>query len=1226
MKQTALIILISLSFISISNAQVWRVDKFISEIESGVNQVNSIAREKDMANALAELDKVNNLIRFSEFDTWYQDARKENGNYKFQISTELGPQFNVLYWGDMLQKVDKNKKLLNEALAGIEYDKSLDDQDKAWVYLKSIYNSAKSIKDIVVSFVKKEYGGAFFNTKEGIDQFIEDWKKIEDADLQKLNTAAKEQYIKLMISKAKKMERNFLEIENKVRQGFGTVNNFNTKINELRTTASKLDKLPRYSINFNDPKYKFDGSLFLERIKTEGSMLIKGSVDWVYFDKIFMEVTNKALQNKKKVLVEIQKSDDESMRNAKIDEVNDAYESFVREASMNYKSLEKKFAKESKSEKLNVNQKLEGFERAKFPNGQNSGPGSSGDQIRLSSVKAEADIQKFINHIHAEVGKVNELANRKQMGDAIDRLNDLNRTIEKEIGFYFEKNYRLARENNPDFIVKIQAQLSGQFKSANWESSLNKTKNQLLELTNQYYAIPKSNARVYWERAYSICKTIYDITQFPDGVKDEYKEKGAQEAWNKLDELKDGIKEDIKKIESAFDLEEEIPVDKTNVEALIKKSKGAIKALESIISYMKVNEEEAFRFYSLINQLEKIKKEVESGPNKKLNNDDNRYDFDNSDFYKRLSKLEKEFKNGEINWKEFDSNWKNLNREAEDQKDQVLRNIKASDDLSSEKKRLIDMETKEWEDYYNYAVQQHSLCFEISKEFPNANVPNQADKKLFEGSTISSHIEATEKYDNNESTEDYESSKPKGYVGSILNNGNGTGTYYSLDVNKLSAKDVLQLKVKSGKLQYIQVIWRNNKGVWFTKYQGNRTKFEAGEFINTKDSDITHLIFVVNSNHNHFKQGEAACALDILHFPDMETNQEEKFSKSANSNPKKSETSLSKIEPQGLIGKTSSNGKGQGATFSIDIRRLNEKDILEVHIVSGTFVNISVSYLVNQNGNYSNKSIYFGRKLRFVVGELVRLLPNDKGSVSFILNTEDSRFIQKIDPCVAEIWHLSANGKIPDKNQIGNSSAKQQTASGNQINETNQMIAPHNKEASISFDALIKKANESFNKPYWEENRSQQKTSSPTNPKQEALNILRQAEPLINQQFHLKLKYQMVVDLVKTHSSFAKRVNVDKAKEDFIKTAAGVLNKYGNSISLINKGYDGMSAAEVRSASYAKIGEAWRDLTQAALWGNHEYNKMDCDKQAKRYYELALRENPKDFKLKKIVEQINAPK
>jgi hypothetical protein len=1226
MKKTALLFLISLSFISVSNAQVWRVNKFISEIESGINQVNSIARKKDMTNALAELDKVNNLIRFSEFDTWYQDARKENGNYKFQISTELEPQFNVLYWGDMLQKVDKNKKLLNEALAGIEYDKSLDNQDQIWVYLKTIYNTGKSIKDIAESFAKKEYGGAFFNTKEGIDQFIDDYKKIEDANLQKLNTAAKEQNIKLMISKAKKMERNFFDLELKVRKGYGTVDNFNTKINELYATAKNLDKMPRFNIDFNDSKFKFDGSDFIQRIKAEGFRLHQGSIEWSYFEEIYSQVVNKALQDKKKILAEIQKSDDESMRNAKIDEVNDAYESFVKEASMNYKSLEKKFAKGGKSEKLNLNEKLPGFERAKFPSRQNSGSGSSGDQIRLSSVKAEADIQKFINHIHAEVAKVNELANRKQMSDAIDRLNDLNRTIEKEIGFYFEKNYRLARENNPDFTVKIQAQLSGQFQSANWESSLNKTKTQLTELNNQYYSIPKSNARVYWERAYSICKTIYDITQFPDGVKDEYKEKGAQEAWNKLDELKDGIKEDIKKIENAFDLEEEIPVDKTNVEALIKKSKEAINALESILSYMKVNEEEAVRFYSLINQLEKIKKEVESGPIKKLDTDDNRYDFDNSDFYKRLSKLEKEFKNGEINWKEFDLNWKKLNREAEDQKDQVLRNIKSSDDLTSEKKRLTDMETKEWDDYYDYAVQQHDLCFEISKKYPDGNVPNEADKKLFEGSTLSSHIEATEESDMIESNENADDSMPKGYVGKILNTGKGGGTYYSLDVNLLSPKDGIELKVTSGKLKFIQVIWRNNKGVWVTKYQGNRTKFEAGEFIANFGSDITHLIFVVNSNHNHFKNGEFACEIDILHFPDKEANQEERFSKSTNSNLKKSETSLSKIEPQGLIGKTSSNGKGQGATFSIDIRRLDEKDVLEVHIVSGTFVNISVSYLANQNGTYSNKSIYFGRKLRFVVGELVRLLPNDKSSVSFILNTEDSRFIQKIDPCVAEIWHLSANEKIPGKNQTGNSSVKQQTANGNQINETNQMIAPHNKEASISFDALIKKANESFNKPYWEENRSQQKTSSPTNPKQEALNILRQAEPLINQQFHLKLKYQMVVDLVKTHSSFAKRVNVDKAKEDFIKTAAGILNKYGNSVSSINKGYDGMSAAEVRSASYAKIGEAWRDLTQAALWGNHEYNKMDCDKQTKRYYELALRENPKDFNLKKIVEQINAPK
>ncbi|MFH1000749.1 MAG: hypothetical protein V1783_07895 [Bacteroidota bacterium] len=1216
MKKTALLFLISLSFISVSNAQVWRVNKFISEIESGINQVNSIARKKDMTNALAELDKVNNLIRFSEFDTWYQDARKENGNYKFQISTELEPQFNVLYWGDMLQKVDKNKKLLNEALAGIEYDKSLDNQDQIWVYLKTIYNTGKSIKDIAESFAKKEYGGAFFNTKEGIDQFIDDYKKIEDANLQKLNTAAKEQNIKLMISKAKKMERNFFDLELKVRKGYGTVDNFNTKINELYATAKNLDKMPRFNIDFNDSKFKFDGSDFIQRIKAEGFRLHQGSIEWSYFEEIYSQVVNKALQDKKKILAEIQKSDDESMRNAKIDEVNDAYESFVKEASMNYKSLEKKFAKGGKSEKLNLNEKLPGFERAKFPSRQNSGSGSSGDQIRLSSVKAEADIQKFINHIHAEVAKVNELANRKQMSDAIDRLNDLNRTIEKEIGFYFEKNYRLARENNPDFTVKIQAQLSGQFQSANWESSLNKTKTQLTELNNQYYSIPKSNARVYWERAYSICKTIYDITQFPDGVKDEYKEKGAQEAWNKLDELKDGIKEDIKKIENAFDLEEEIPVDKTNVEALIKKSKEAINALESILSYMKVNEEEAVRFYSLINQLEKIKKEVESGPIKKLDTDDNRYDFDNSDFYKRLSKLEKEFKNGEINWKEFDLNWKKLNREAEDQKDQVLRNIKSSDDLTSEKKRLTDMETKEWDDYYDYAVQQHDLCFEISKKYPDGNVPNEADKKLFEGSTLSSHIEATEESDMIESNENADDSMPKGYVGKILNTGKGGGTYYSLDVNLLSPKDVIELKVTSGKLKFIQVIWRNNKGVWVTKYQGNRTKFEAGEFIANFGSDITHLIFVVNSNHNHFKNGELACEIDILHFP-SDDNSSSNLSLSSTDegiSPKTNTSSSTDANSKEFVGKVVNMGNSLGQWRSLKIKELADKDILELKIVSGRMDYITVLWEKDQ---WSKVVKYSGNRTRFDAGELLKNVTSDIVWLTFVVNSKDTRFKAGEVKCEMGLYHYPSSDRRVSK----------PTQSIKLAEESQQMNAPANTEASSNFNAILKKANESFNKPYWKDNQSSRTvTSSPTNPKQDALNILRQAEPLINQQFHLKLKYQMVVDLVKTHSSFAKRVNVDKAKEDFIKTAAGILNKYGNSVSSINKGYDGMSAAEVRSASYAKIGEAWRDLTQAALWGNHEYNKMDCDKQTKRYYELALRENPKDFNLKKIVEQINAPK
>ncbi len=173
------------------------------------------------------------------------------------------------------------------------------------------------------------------------------------------------------------------------------------------------------------------------------------------------------------------------------------------------------------------------------------------------------------------------------------------------------------------------------------------------------------------------------------------------------------------------------------------------------------------------------------------------------------------------------------------------------------------------------------------------------------------------------------------------------------------------------------------------------------------------------------------------------------------------------------------------------------------------------------------------------------------------------------------------------------------------------------------FNVLLNKAADAFNKKYWKEEQGQRASS---NPKQESLNYLKRAQQLIDKQAHIEARYSMVYRLLEAYSEYAKRVFANTAKVDFINAAGSLVSRYGGKVSSVTTGINGKTPAEERSVLYVTIAGSWRELTKAAMWGDHAYNKAYCDKQTKTYYERALNENPSDYKIKRILESINAPK
>ncbi len=1290
MKKLFFLVLFSIVVTAVSHAQKWQVEKYVSEIESRVNTINEKASNQNITGALNELGQLNESLRRASYDfsDWYQKAREDDPGYTFHLNVKLAPQLDAAYWRKMLQRIDKNKKLLNEALAGIPYDNSLDNQDEAWAYLTTIYNMGKSLIDIGEKGFgsEKSYFSVFFTAKEGIDQFIDDYKKIEEAGIQKLETQAKAQQISMLISRARKMGRNYETFEQKMNRGKTQVDDFNNQIKWLNQEANNINAQPLHKIDWSAPRYKFVGTPFLERIKTEENRLKDGYITWGDFKNSYLSISQKALNEKKRALAEINQSDDEAAKGLSIDNVNDAYDTFSKESHAIFHSMQTEYDNENTTGESNLNYQIKNYAPIHYPGTRNLDPGSAGDQMQLSANKAEASVQSFVNYIYAQVKLVNKLANEKNMKEAVNELGKLNSRIDWELDD-FTKNYRMAREENPDFTIRVDAHLSGRFQAAYWVKSLNETTRRLNELTNLYYATPKSNARKYWEFTYAICKSIYDIVQLPQDVHEELKKKGNQEGWDKAKEGISGLKDDYVKLEAAYNTPDNYQMPKAKIEDLMKKAKQTANSLEALADYMKINQGEAVVFNKNIDQLNKLKKEVESGPRKAISLDDNRYNFNESDFYKRLNKLVDSFKSGEIDWNTFDLQWKQLNAEAESQKQQVISNIKASDDLESKKQFSINIETNDWEVYHTDAIEVHDSCFALRKQ--NKEAGSGAYSQLFAGSSATTSV----KHEKSPTPRQANSSQRTTLSGHRIKNIFFNGSWADLGGTKQAFKqngDLVEIVgVGTGEITNGILVYS------FKDRDGKSRRYEYrlvgdGFTMQVKKErtrrNIYDKLYLANGMHRPPTKAEIENDRkkngDFLIFKRTYAASNAVFGKDTDGDQVADEfdhcpntqkgltvnnggvnimgcqvgqnTDLqTKTSPENNNKTTTNTSASHAFSYSpqqqpIKTNRPTASSTTEQNKPKPAANRLNTIGTIHTDGK--GKGNYLSLKIEninktdiiefYLISGKMRVIQviwrYNYGGWSTKYQGTKTRFVasELLDGITKNVTHLNFvvnsyhnfYGKPACKMGITHLTKDGGIPTYRQKTNKKASVNKELPKGSSEFELLLAKATTAFNKPYWKDNNARKTSINATNPKQESFNYLKKAATQLNQESNLSKKYNMVYRFIHVASGFAKRVYSNKAKMEFIQLAGNTLSIYSNNISSLSKNINGMSAPKARAMAYKKVAEAWRELTSAGLWGNSQYNKKYCDKQSKKYYTLALNEDRKDVELQRTVEKINAPK
>lgn len=736
------------------------------------------------------------------------------------------------------------------------------------------------------------------------------------------------------------------------------------------------------------------------------------------------------------------------------------------------------------------------------------------------SQNAEQTVSEAANSINKKIDALHQMAGQKQIYKAIDKLDEINKEFNQEITWStFDEKYKEAKMSNPSFDYQIREDLPSQLEPAFWANYEERCDR---ILADQDVAIRGMASMVQlnkFDQAMSYgsqLKTMYETIK--GGIENLSSGNLPKFAYDLYGNMNDFI-DNYTKIEDAVREGIEIETFKIEFNKMMTRSRINKDLYNDYKRYIQSNQIVINDFKANIAYIKKLKTAASTGPYLPLSYADRKYNWDYGPFQKDVVEACEEMVSYETKCEKLKSNVESIKSEARRDWTQIKGNIYASDD-TDKKQEFITYHDERWTEFLQIADAKYQEAYQIycldNTASTQTNSSNPFDGSSAKGSAVVTPKNQSEEANNDQVNVDTESQenleadsseeeqvpdssqenvpsenssqanssnspKPSGAIlaGTTYTTGTGQGNYCGYEIAKLRSNDQIKFVKVSGTLDYVQVIWRTNSGVWYTKYQGNRTEFTAGEFFENITPNITHLNFIVNSNHNRWSSDSKACKMEIYIIP----------------------TGGSNASPSEATVETKPN-------------------------------------------------------------------PSPKPNVQ----------------------------------------PKPQPTTPPNVTPTIRPEQPQpNVKLKQEFDDLIRKANEEFNKNYWEDGNSSGSTSSsPSNPKQKSLDLLRQAERLINRESDVIQRYRMVEQLTSNCSRFAQRVFAYSAKAAFIEFGCSVAGKAGGTVSSIQAS-GSQSKSEIQKQVYGILANTWRNLTGAATVGNHQYNKGYCDEQYKRFLELSKR-------------------
>jgi DNA-binding ferritin-like protein len=307
------------------NAQVANVEQTLSELKENVSRMNQLAESHEIYKAVELLNSTRrdfDSYVSHYFDDEFRAARKENSAYSPEISLQFSSKLGAAYWEGRVKRSQRAIDNAKEAFAARNYQRTLNAQDEVWAYLETAYTVANTIKDVAENIITQDYVEAAKSAYDGANDFIENYKNIEEARLQIINTDRYEIEVQTLIKRAEKMEETNWQFSSYMRAWEQDVDDFYRLFDRFNTRVKTLGN--EALTEWSDFDYNWDSKSFLLQIETLGNQFKTNSQNYESVKKQIQNIISQA-ENQKE---EVEKNISATNSPEKFDKINKLEEDF----------------------------------------------------------------------------------------------------------------------------------------------------------------------------------------------------------------------------------------------------------------------------------------------------------------------------------------------------------------------------------------------------------------------------------------------------------------------------------------------------------------------------------------------------------------------------------------------------------------------------------------------------------------------------------------------------------------------------------------------------------------------------------------------------------------------------------------------------------------------------------------------------------------------------------
>jgi len=307
------------------NGQVASVEQTLSGVRENVSRVNQMAETQEIYKAVELLNTTRrdfDSYLSHYFDDECRAARKEKQTYAPELNLQFSTKLAAAYWEERVKRSQRAIDNAKEAFAARNYQRTLNAQDEVWTYLKTAYTVANTIKDVAENIISQNYVDAAKSAYDGANDFIGNYKEIEEARLQIINTDRYEIEVQTLIKRAERMEETNWQFASYMRAYEQDVDDFYRLIDRFNTRVKTLGS--ETLTEWSDADYSWDGRPFLSQIKDLGTKFKTNNQNYESVKKQIENIISQA-ENQKE---EVEKNINETNSPEKFNKLNKLEEDF----------------------------------------------------------------------------------------------------------------------------------------------------------------------------------------------------------------------------------------------------------------------------------------------------------------------------------------------------------------------------------------------------------------------------------------------------------------------------------------------------------------------------------------------------------------------------------------------------------------------------------------------------------------------------------------------------------------------------------------------------------------------------------------------------------------------------------------------------------------------------------------------------------------------------------